>query len=179
MRAARFILYGLALVAGPLAAAPIERAEALSGGVRVVDIRAEADCAKASLAGARCLPADWLFRAEGGPIDFGALRWLLGTLGFDGSETVAIWPGDTPDAEAVAAFLHLAGQSTVTLYAGPAEMAARGETRSFAREVVFVAPMRPAEMTVSDAPLGTPLAIRLADFARGRTETVAFGPADN
>lgn len=179
MSVARHIFAGLALVAGPLTAAPIERIETLPDDVRVIDIRAEAVCARASLPGARCLPPEWLFHAEGGPIDFGALRWLLGTLGLDGSETVAIWPGDAPDAEATAALLHLAGQARVTLYAGQAEAEARGETRSFSREAVFAAPMRLAELTVSDAPLAAPLTARLEHFARGGAEVVAFGPAEN
>lgn len=173
------MLWGLALAAGPLAAAPIARVDTLPEGARVLDIRAEADCAEASLPGARCLPADWLFRAEGGPIDFASLRWLLGTLGLDGHESVAIWPADAPEAPAAAALLHLAGQARVTLYTAGQHPGARGETRSFSREAVFTAPMRLAAMTVSALPPGAPLTTRLADFANGKTETVAFGPAEN
>lgn len=173
------MLWGLALAAGPLAAAPIARIEALPDAARVLDIRAEAECAKASLPEARCLPADWLFRAEGGPIDFGTLRWLLGTLGLSGSETVAVWPADAPDAPAVSALLHLAGQARVVLYAGTPGWTTRGETRSFTREAVFTAPMRLAALSASSAPPGAPLTTRLAEYAAGTTETVAFGPAEN
>jgi hypothetical protein len=168
----------LALVATPLAGAPVAQVSALPEAAQVLDIRAEDTCARASLPGARCLPAGWLFAAEGGPIDFGSLRWLLGTLGLTGAETLAIWPADMPGAFAVAGLIQLAGQRAVVVYDGPTAPAGRGETRSFSREAVFTAPMRTGALTVAGAAPATPLAARLDAYARGLTETVAYGPAD-
>ena len=174
----RHILLALALAATPLCAAPVERVTALTENARVIDIRAEAACAQASLPAARCLPAGWLFAAEGGPIDFGALRWLLGALGLDGSETVAIYPAEAPEALASAALLYLAGQSAVVVYAGTAALEDSGETRSFSREAVFTAPMRLGALALTATTPETPLMARLTAYARGLTDTVAFGPAD-
>lgn len=178
MVARRHLLLALALAATPLAAAPVQRVSALPENARVIDIRAEAACARASLPGARCLPADWLFAAEGGPIEFGALRWLLGTLGIDGSETVVIYPAEASEALASAALLYLAGQSAVVVYAGTAALEDSGKTRNFSREAVFTAPMRLGALTAAAATPETPLTARLTAFARGLTDTVAFGPAD-
>ena len=178
MRARWHIPALLALAAAPVAAAPVEALAALPDGVRVIDIRAEDACTGGSQPGARCLPAAWLFAAEGGPIDFWSLRWLLGTLGLTGAETVAVFPADAPDATAAVALLYLAGQAGVVLLAADAVPGSQGETRSFSREAVFTAPMRLGALAVADAAPATPLTARLDAFARGETETVAFGPAD-
>lgn len=157
-------------------AAPVASASVLPADARVIDIRAEADCTKASLQGARCVPAEVLFGADGGaPVSFHALRWLLGTVGLSGAETVAVFPGDETRAGAVAALLLLAGQHEVVLYTGTADMTGRGEARSFSREVIFTAPMRTENMRLA-ATADAPLEHRLAAFARGATDTVGFAP---
>lgn len=156
-------------------AQPVASVGVLPDGARVIDIRAEADCTSASLAGARCVPAQVLLGTNGGaPIGFHALRWLLGTVGLSGAETVAVVPGDDPDANAVAALLHLAGQRDVVLYTGPADLTARGQARSFSRETIFTAAMRTKAMRLAAA--APPLVQQLTAFARGAAETVAFAP---
>lgn len=159
----------------PLAASPVATVSDLPDRARIVDIRTEEACAKATLEGARCLPADEVFAGDGAaPVSFHALRWLLGTIGLSGDETVAIHPADDPRAGAVAALIHLAGQREVVLFAGDAATTARGETRSFSREVIFTAPMRTRAMRLdADAP---PPLQHLTAFARGTTDTVAFAP---
>lgn len=168
----------LALLAAPLTAAPVDRVATLPDGARVLDVRGEDACAEASLPGARCLPADWLFEADGGPMDFGALRWLLGGLGLNGTEEVAIWPADERHAKAAAALIYLAGQARVVLLDSSVPPIDRGEPRSFSREVVFSTPMRIEALAVAHVQPDGELVDRLGAFARGDTETVAFGPAD-
>ena len=164
---------GLA-AASPLAAQPIEMLDIARGDpwpnrAVVVDIRAEDVCLDASLAGARCLPAEWFLSADGAAIGFHAMRWLMGTVGLTGSETLVIYdgaarPGDA--AWAIAALAHLAGQQTVLLHMGPGVVKdTGGEGRSLSREAVYTAPMRTDEMTVTSKAAGT-LRDRLIGFAR-------------
>lgn len=143
----------------------------------VIDIRSEADCLKASLPDARCLPGDWLIDAGGTEaIGFHALRWLFGTVGLSGGETLALYPGPdgpTRDSWAVGALAWLAGQREVVLLEGGAT-GRNGWPRNQNREAVYVAPMRVAAMSVGGG--AGSLRDRLADFAQGRAETVAFAP---
>ncbi|TYB82142.1 rhodanese-like domain-containing protein [Maritimibacter fusiformis] len=159
----------------PLAAGPLATVSDLPDGARIVDIRAEATCGKAAPDGARCLPAEELFADDtASPVSFHALRWLLGTIGLGGDETVAIYPASDPRAEAVAALIYLAGQREVVLLAGAPEHTDRGESRSFSREVIFTAPMRTQAMRLdADAP---PPLQQLTAFARASSDTVAFAP---
>jgi len=172
-------LFAAMTLGGAGHAQPVTLVEDLPDGVdvAVVDIRPEADCLKASLPDARCLPADWLVRVdESGVIGFHALRWLLGTIGLDGRETLAVYPGPdgpTQDAWAVGALTYLAGQADVVVLAG-GTTGRNGWPRNENREAVYTAPMRVAAMTVDAS--GAPLRDQLADFAQGRRETVAFAP---
>jgi thiosulfate/3-mercaptopyruvate sulfurtransferase len=159
----------------PVHAQPVALVDDLPDGARVIDIRAEDACTSATLPGARCVPAEVLFGPDGGaPVSFHALRWLLGTVGLSGAETVAVFAGNETRAGAVAALLHLAGQRDVVVYTGGADLSARGESRSFSRETIFTAAMRTEAMRI-DTP-APPLVQQLTAFARGAAETVAFAP---
>jgi len=144
--------------------------------VTVLDIRAEDTCLESSLPDARCLPADWLLASESGDvIGFHALRWLLGTVGLSGDETLAIYAGpdgSVADAWAVAALAYLAGQADVAVIADASAETGDGWPRSITREAVYVAPMRIAAMTT--APDTRPLRGQLTDFALGEIDHVAF-----
>jgi len=180
--AAPALLAALTLgVPGALPADPVSRVGTLpeTGSVAVLDIRAEADCLGGSLPDARCLPAAWILDdGTGRAIGFSPLRWLLGTVGLSGRETLVIYDGAataTDEAWAVAALVHLAGQAEVSVFEGQAETGRNGWPRAFSREQVFTAPMQLAAMTL-DAEGTWPTVAALSDFARGRAATVAFAP---
>lgn len=166
------LIYAGAGVAQPVA--PISEMPS-SESVAVLDIRDEDSCLDGSLPDARCLPASWLFDEAGNAISFHALRWLLGTVGLTGRETLVIYPGPdapTPEDWAAAALVYLAGQAQVALLEGVSPGTGNGWPRSFSREAVFTEPMRVAALTTdADA---TPLQTRLAGFARGQAETVSI-----
>lgn len=140
----------------------------LAGDVRVIDVRDGGACAEAALADARCLPAADLFDGEGRPARFHALRWLFGTVGLTGGETVLVVADDAGNAAAVGALLFLAGQAQVAILDRPLEVAADpsgGQSRSLTREAVFVAPMRDRLLLTGAADDAEPIA-RLTAFAR-------------
>jgi hypothetical protein len=176
------VMAALALgVPGEAGANPVARIGTMpqSDTVAVLDIRAEADCLAGSLPDARCLPAQWfLDDGTGRVIGFSPLRWLLGTVGLTGRETLVIYGGsDSPSQEAwaVAALIHLAGQAEVAVLDGPAETGRNGWPRAFSRENVFVAPIRLAAMSLDESG-SRPTVGALAEFAQGRTELVSYGP---
>lgn len=162
--------------ATPLGAGPIGLLEtgagaAWPGGYAVLDIRDEDRCLERAPPDARCLPASVLLGADGEtPLSFHALRWVLGTHGLSGEETLVIYPGSVvpqDDALAVAALLYLAGQAEVLVHLGPAtESDDGGAFRALWREVIYTRPMRSGEMAVVAAPEGS-LRDRLKDFATG------------
>jgi len=116
-----------------------------------------------------------LFDADGRPVDFHALRWLLGTIGLSGAERALVVGANSADAGAVGALLFLAGQRDVAILDQAPTVApgARGGTsRSMTREDVFVAPMRdllmvaaPERASQPTLDLGRPFD-RLVRFAR-------------
>lgn len=169
------------IVPETLAANPVARISTMpeASAVAVLDIRAEADCLAGSLPDARCLPATWVLDSgTDRAIGFSPLRWLLGTVGLTGRETLVIYDGaenPTKEAWAVAALVHLAGQSEVAVFAGRAETGRNGWPRAFSREEVFTTPMRLASMTLDGEGTG-PTVAALLDFAQGRAATVAFAP---
>jgi hypothetical protein len=164
-----------------LAADPVMRVTALpqTDTVAVLDIREESECLAGSLTDARCLPAAWVLDdGTGRIIGFSPLRWLLGTVGLSGQETLVIYDGaesPTMEAWAVAALIHFAGQRQVAVFDGPAETGRNGWPRAFSREEVFSAPIRLAAMTLDARGTG-PTTATLADFAQGRAAQVAFAP---
>lgn len=165
-------------VAFPVAAQPVGTIGTVAQDARVIDIRPQDECLSGSLPGTRCLPAAWLLEGDdGAPIGFHALRWLFGTIGLTGRETLIVYAGRqgvTDDAMAVAALAHLAGQNRVFVHDGAGDgTAAGGESRGFSREAVYTAPMRTDLMVASDET--GPLRDRLAGFARGGG-IVGFSP---
>jgi hypothetical protein len=176
----------LAAFAGPLpaAAAPsaalsfVEQAQ-LDPATRVIDVRDGNACAKASLAGARCLPAADLFDADGRPVDFHTLRWLFGAIGLAGHERVLVVGADAGNAAAVGALLFLAGQRDVAVLDRPVAIPAGaqgGSARNITREAVFTAPMRDRllvaapEQTAGTVIASGPPIERLRGFARGSAD---------
>jgi len=141
----------------------------------VVDVRGSKACERASLTGARCLPAADLFAADGRPVDFHTLRWLFGSIGLSGHERVLVVAADAGDAAAVGALLFLAGQREVAVLDRPLTTpagASGGSGRNITRETVFTAPMRDrlllaAPEQASGAVIDTgPAVARLQRFAR-------------
>ena len=113
--------------------------------VRVVDTRSLNACETASLPGARCLPLNSFINASGQQIGFHALRWLLGTVGLDGTEHVLVIGDNAQSARTVGTLIHTAGQHRVTMLDGAFASdypTPGGQARSMSRETVFIAPMR-------------------------------------
>lgn len=147
----------------------------------VVDARPAAQCEKASLPGARCLPLRDLL----GPFDrlanISGLLWLLGTAGLTGAEHVLVVGDRALDRDALAGLLYLAGQRQVSVLA---KLVSKDETgtsltpgtgRSTTREAVFEAPMRSGAVVLR----GELLALIRSDappvILDGRRETEYWG----
>lgn len=110
-----------------------------------IDTRDLKSCSDGSLPGARCLPMGHFIDPAGNVIDFHALRWLLGTVGLSGDETVLVIGANASQTQKIGALLHHAGQRQVHILSQPfvaATNAPPGVSRSLSREVVFTAPMR-------------------------------------
>ena len=119
----------------------------ISDGIQgpVIDIRNAESCLAGSLPQARCLPVGHFIDPTGKVIGFHALRWLLGTVGLKGDETVLVIGDDGEDTQRVGALLHRAGQHRVRMFDQPFSAPANapsGAPRSLSRETVFTAPMR-------------------------------------
>jgi len=144
MRSALLIL---ALVAAPASAASdFAYTQKVGVGDAVIDSRALADCKRASLPGARCLPAEEFLGPQRQLPSERDILWLLGTAGLDGSETVLVIGEDATARDFVAGLLYLAGQKSVRILSGPlprpAGSAGGGEERGIVRSAVWTAPMR-------------------------------------
>lgn len=175
----------LALIAAAPAAASIDAFSfvdqaAIPSGTRVIDVRDQELCEKASLPGARCLPAETLFDRDGRPIGFRTLRWLLGTIGLTGNERVIVVGADAGNVTAAGALLYLAGQRAVAVLNRPLAVppeAKAGSARSLTREAVFTAPMRDRvlvaapEKTADAIASGSPRQ-QLSHFARAAADGV-------
>ena len=144
MRAA---VLALALFTAPTwAANDFAYTQKVGAGDTVIDSRPLADCKRASLAGARCLPAeDFLGPQRRLPSERDIL-WLLGTAGLAGSETVLVIGEDATARDFVAGLLYLAGQKSVRILTGPMPRlggsAGGGQERGMVRSAVWTAPMR-------------------------------------
>jgi thiosulfate/3-mercaptopyruvate sulfurtransferase len=144
MRAA---LLALTLLTAPAwAANDFAYTQKVGAGDAVIDSRPLADCRRASLAGARCLPAeDFLGPQRRLPSERDIL-WLLGTAGLAGSETVLVIGEDAAARDFVAGLLYLAGQKSVRILSGPMPRldgrAGGGQERGMVRSTVWTAPMR-------------------------------------
>lgn len=136
--------FGVATAATPAALRFVAQSQ-VGSDPRVIDLRAERACTRASLPGARCLPASKLFDADGAPVSFHVLRWLLGTIGLSGQEQVLLVGDNMADTAAVGGLMLLAGQRDVAVLDRPVTIpvgAPGGSSRSTTRETVFTAPMR-------------------------------------
>jgi thiosulfate/3-mercaptopyruvate sulfurtransferase len=140
-------LLALTLLTAPAwAANDFAYTQKVGAGDAVIDSRPLADCRRASLAGARCLPAeDFLGPQRRLPSERDIL-WLLGTAGLAGSETVLVIGEDAAARDFVAGLLYLAGQKSVRILTGPlprlAGSAIGGQERGMVRSTVWTAPMR-------------------------------------
>ena len=101
--------FGL-LCCGALASGVAEAADP-----RVIDIRDSQSCTEASMPGARCLPVSNFRDGDGKTIGFHALRWLLGTVGLSGEETVLVIGASAGDVRMVGGLMHRAGQHRVQI----------------------------------------------------------------
>ncbi|MCF8175301.1 MAG: hypothetical protein K9K30_08690, partial [Burkholderiaceae bacterium] len=123
----------------------------------IIDSRPVADCRRATLPKARCLPAeDFLGPHRSLPSERDIL-WLLGTAGLDGSEAVLVVGQDATARDFVAGLLYLAGQRQVRVLTEPLARilvgrsdAAPGEERGMVRSAVFAAPMRAERLLLID-----------------------------
>lgn len=118
----------------------------VGAGETVIDSRPLADCKRASLPGARCLPAeDFLDPQRRLPSERDIL-WLLGTAGLAGSETALVVGQDATARDFVAGLLYLAGQKAVRILSGTMPRldgrADGGRERGMVRSAVWTAPMR-------------------------------------
>jgi len=141
--------------------------EAEVADAHVIDVRDLQSCAQASLPGARCLPIRSLVSPTDGLVGFHALRWLLGTVGLSGAQTVLVIGANARDVRTVGALLYLAGQRRVRLLDKPFAPQSDdpgGVARSLSREVVFTEPMRDKRLLINRQSGGAPYT-DLASFA--------------
>lgn len=92
-------------------------------GTVVLDVRPLADCERASVPGARCLPAGDLLGPHGRLPSFRQIAWLLGTLGLSGRETLVVAGERAQRRDFVAGILYLAGQRRVLILQRPLQAA--------------------------------------------------------
>lgn len=135
-----------------------------------IDTRPLADCKRASLPGARCLPvADFLSPQKQLPSERDLL-WLLGTAGLDGSEAVLV-AGDRANArDFVAGLLYLCGQRAVRILDAPLTplLAGRpdavpGQERGIVRSAIWTTPMRDHLWIVDRREIGNDASILAPD----------------
>ena len=113
---------------------------------------------------------------DGSAIGIHQLRWLLGTIGLTGSETVLIYTDHEERGRIVGAMLHLAGQETVhVVVADTPEGSAGGTPRSFSREAVYTAPARTEQVRVSSEQSGPLFEQLLAYSLSGGTVIIGSG----
>lgn len=178
-------LLALALLAGRWAIAGTHAAPGATfryttqaAGEQVIDSRPLADCLRASLPGARCLPADDFLGPHRRLPSERDLLWLFGTAGLDGSEAVLVVGQDATARDFVAGLLYLAGQRQVRILSGPMARqpgaTSRGRARSMVRSAVYTAPMR-AELWVLKEELRRALASDPPQLLDGRTESEYWG----
>ncbi len=142
MRAALLVLAIIASAAS--AASDFAYTQKVGAGDAVIDSRPLADCKRASLPGAHCLPAEeFLGPRQQLPSERNIL-WLLGTAGLDGSESVLVVGQDATARDFVAGLLYLAGQKSVRILTEPPRTwgAVGGAERGMVRSAVWTAPMR-------------------------------------
>jgi thiosulfate/3-mercaptopyruvate sulfurtransferase len=169
-----------AIAATPAASAADESFHytTMAGGEIVIDSRPLAECTRASLPAARCLPADDFFGPHRRLPSERDLLWLLGTAGLDGSESVLVVGQDAIARDFVGGLLYLAGQRQVRVLSEPIGrlpgVRSPGQARDLVRSTVFTAPMR-AELWVLRDELRQALAREAPQLLDGRTESEYWG----
>ncbi|OHC67191.1 MAG: hypothetical protein A3H93_09965 [Rhodocyclales bacterium RIFCSPLOWO2_02_FULL_63_24] len=141
----RSALFALALIAAPAwAASDFAYTRKVGAGEAVIDSRPLADCSRASLPGARCLPAEDFLGTSRQLPSARDILWLLGTAGLDGSESVLVVGQDETARDFVAGLLYLAGQKSVRILSEPLRTQGHGAgaARGVVRSTVWTAPMR-------------------------------------
>lgn len=143
----RGALFALALIAAPAwAAGDFAYTPRVAAGETVIDSRPLVDCRRASLPGARCLPAEEFLGPQRRLPSERDILWLLGTAGLAGSETALVVGQDATARDFVAGLLYLAGQKSVHILSGPMPSldgrAEGGQQRGMVRSAVWTAPMR-------------------------------------
>lgn len=143
----RGALFALALIAAPAeAAGDFAYTQRVGAGETVIDSRPLVDCKRASLPGARCLPAEEFLGPQRRLPSERDILWLLGTAGLAGSETALVVGQDATARDFVAGLLYLAGQKSVHILSGPMPRldgrAEGGQERGMVRSAVRTAPMR-------------------------------------
>jgi len=144
MRAA---LLALTLLTAPAwAANDFAYTQKVGAGDTVIDSRPLADCKRASLPGARCLPAEEFLGPQRRLPSERDILWLLGTAGLAGSETALVIGDDAMARDFVAGLLYLAGQKSVRILTGPMSRldgrSGGGQERGMVRSAVWTVPMR-------------------------------------
>jgi len=92
---------------------PIIEIDSLPAETIVVDVRSLENCEEASLPGAKCIPLDKLLGSNGRLANLRDIRWLLGTAGLTGEETIALFSLSDKQRDAATAIFFLAGQRKV------------------------------------------------------------------
>ena len=134
-----------------------------AGEMAVIDTRPLSECKRASLPGARCLPASDLLGAQRQLPGERDLLWLFGTLGLTGEETVLVVGNTASGRDFVGGLLYLSGQRHVRIldHAFSPRLATEpGQERGLLRTSVFTQPMRdeawlvhPNEASAADGPI--------------------------
>lgn len=140
-------LLALALIAAPAwAGGDFAYTRKVGADETVIDSRPLADCRRASLPGARCLPAEEFLGPQRRLPSERDILWLLGTAGLAGNEAALVIGADPTANDFVAGLLYLAGQKSVRILSGPMPRldgrADSGQERGMVRSAVWTAPMR-------------------------------------
>lgn len=170
--AAAAALLILLLAAPAMAAEDFGYVDAPPSGAVVVDSRPAERCAAASIAGARCLPAEEIVGPHGRLASFRDILWFLGTAGLTGDGHVAV-TGDGVARDFLAGVLYLAGQERVSIVRPPPGQrgGTPGALRADTRQAVWQAPMR-HHLILLRQDLAAAAPVRLLD---GRDEDAYWG----
>lgn len=179
--AARLVAFSIGLTAFALAHADeaFRYTTTASADEVVIDSRPLADCKRATLPNARCLPADDFLGPHRRLPSERDILWLLGTAGLGGSEAVLVVGQDAMARDFVGGLLYLAGQRQVRVLTEPLTrvLAARtdaspGQERGMIRTAVFTAPMRAERVVLKQEVLREAASATLLD---GRSEREYWG----
>ena len=92
---------------------PVVEIDSLPNETILIDVGALDSCREASLPGAKCIPLDKMLGRNGRLANLRDIRWLLGTAGLTGEETIALFSLSDKQRDAATAIFFLAGQRKV------------------------------------------------------------------